>query len=310
MQKDLLINTSEFEVECLGEQEKVVFDIEVEDTHCFFGNDILIHNSAYIDLSDLIEKLYGKNAEVSEVIDKVTKLCDTKFADMLEECFENFAVSINSMRNAIDMKREAIGAAVFVAKKNYVMQVYDNEGVRYANPKQKITGLEAIKSSTPKFFQEKLKEGYNLLFQSDESKIHKFVEDVFSQSMQLKPDDVAGVSTANNIETFDNGDGTYKKGTPKHIKGALAYNRLIKNSDLYQPINSGDKVYVIQLKEPNPLNTPVLAYNERFPSDLLDAKYVDRELDYEKYFIKPLSRTLDIVQWKTKHEVSLEDFFM
>lgn len=266
-------------------------------------------DSAYVDLTDLIEKLYGKDAEVSEVIDKVTKLCDTKFADMLEECFDKFAHNINSMRNAIDMKREAIGSAVFVAKKNYVMQVYDNEGVRYATPQQKITGLEAIKSSTPKFFQEKLKEGYKLLFQGDESKIHKFVSDVYTEAMKLTPDDVAGVSTANNIETFDNGDGTYKKGTPKHIKGALAYNRLIKNSDIYQPINSGDKVYVIQLKEPNPLNTPVLAYNERFPSDLLDEKYVDKELDYEKYFIKPISRPLDILQWKPKHEVSLDDLF-
>lgn len=265
-------------------------------------------DSVYLDLSDLIDKLYG-DAPPQEIIDPVTKLCDTKFADMLEECFDKFAHNINSMRNAIDMKREAIGSAVFVAKKNYVMQVYDNEGVRYATPQQKITGLEAIKSSTPKFFQEKLKEGYKLLFQGDESKIHEFVSDVYTEAMKLTPDDVAGVSTANNIETFDNGDGTYKKGTPKHIKGALAYNRLIKNSDIYQPINSGEKVYVIQLKEPNPLNTPVLAYNERFPSDLLDEKYVDKELDYEKYFIKPLTRTLDILQWTPKHEVSLEDLF-
>lgn len=265
-------------------------------------------DSVYLDLSDLVYKLYG-DAPVQDIIDPVTKLCDTKFADMLEECFDKFAHNINSMRNAIDMKREAIGSAVFVAKKNYVMEVYDNEGVRYATPQQKITGLEAIKSSTPKFFQEKLKEGYKLLFQGDESKIHKFVSDVYTEAMQLTPDDVAGVSTANNIETFDNGDGTYKKGTPKHIKGALAYNRLIKNSDIYQPINSGEKVYVIQLKEPNPLNTPVLAYNERFPSDLLDEKYVDKELDYEKYFIKPISRTLEILQWKPKHEVSLDDLF-
>ena len=266
-------------------------------------------DSAYVDLSDLIMKLYG-TVDLNVVIDSVTKLCDTVLADKLEKRFEKFAKSLNSMKNTIDMKREVIGAAVFVAKKNNVFEVYDNEGIRYATPRQKITGLEAIRSSTPKYFQAKLKEGYKILFQEDESLAHKFVSMVFTDTMKLKPDDVAGVSTANNIENFLVGECGYASGTPKHIKGAIAYNHLIRDSDNYQPIRSGDKVSVIQLKVPNPINSPVLAYNDNFPSDLLDESYVDRELDYHKYFIKPYQRVLSIVKWNTARVASLEDFFM
>lgn len=266
-------------------------------------------DSAYVDLSDLIMKLYG-TVNLDEVIDNVTKLCDGVLATKLEDRFMEFAQSLNSMKNTIDMKREVIGRAVFVAKKNNVIEVYDNEGIRYASPKQKITGLEAIRSSTPKFFQEKLKQGYKILFQDDESNAHSFVEKVHNETLKLSPDSVAGVSTANNIENFLVGDCGYASGTPKHIKGAIAYNYLIRNSDEYQPIRSGDKVSVIQLKVPNPINSPVLAYNEKFPSDLLDEMYVDRELDYQKYFIKPYQRVLSIINWNTEHVFSLDDLFM
>lgn len=265
-------------------------------------------DSAYIDLTDLIHKLYG-TVDLDKVLDKVCKLCDEILAEKLKVRFEQFAVNLNAVKNSIDMKREVIGSAVFVAKKNNVIMVYDNEGIRYAKPKLKITGLEAIRSSTPKFFQEKLKQGYKLLFQNDESVAHEFVKNVYEDSMKLNPNDVAGVSTANNIESFISESGGYKSGTPKHIKGALAYNKLIKGSDDYQEIRSGEKVYIIQLKVPNPINSPVLAYNEKYPTDLLSEEYVDKELDYNKYFIKPYQRVLSILNWNTTKVSTLEDFF-
>lgn len=264
-------------------------------------------DSAYIDLTELIYKLY-KTTNLNDVLDKVVKLCDVVLTDKLTVRFDKFASDLNSMKNCIDMKREVIGEAVFVAKKNNVIMAYDNEGIRYATPHMKITGLEAIKSSTPKFFAEQLKFGYGLLFQDEEFKVHNFVDSVYGQVQQLTPDDVSGVSTANNIESFMSGE-TYKLGTPKHIKGAIAYNKLIAGSDLYKPIRSGEKVSIIQLKEPNPIRSPVLAYNEKYPADLLDEKYVDKDLDYNKYFIKPYKRVLDIVKWNTKHVPSLFDFY-
>ena len=264
-------------------------------------------DSAYIDLTELVLKLCG-STDLNKVIDQVTKLCDTVLATKLEDKFEAYAANLNSMRNCIDMKREVIGEGIFVAKKNNVIRVFDNEGLRYATPKMKITGLEAIRSSTPKFFQAKLKEGYDIVFSDDETLVHKFVEKVYNESMKLSPNDIAGVSTANNIENFIDGE-TYKKGTPKHIKGVLAYNKLIQDSDNYQPILSGEKVSIIQMKEPNPLRSPVLAYNEKFPSDLIDEKYIDRELDYGKYFIKPFTRVLDIVNWTPSYVSTLDDLF-
>ena len=264
-------------------------------------------DSAYIDLTELILKLTG-STDLDLVIDKVAKLCDVVLAEKLEDKFEQFAVNINAMKNTIDMKREVIGEAVFVAKKNNVIRVYDNEGLRYATPKMKITGLEAIRSATPKFFQKKLIEGYGLIFKNDEAAVHRFVDDTYAESMKLSPNDIAGISTANNIENFIDGD-TYKKGTPKHIKGVIAFNKLIEGNDNYQPILSGEKVSIIQMKEPNPIRSPVLAYNTKFPHDLIDEKYIDRDLDYNKYFIKPYTRVLDIVNWTPTHIQTLDDLF-
>lgn len=264
-------------------------------------------DSVYLDLSDLAMQLFGTH-DPDIVLDPLVKLADTVFADMLDDTFNTFAQKINSMENVIVMKREAIARAIFVAKKNYVMLVFDDEGVRLASPKMKVTGLEAIRSSTPSFFQEKLKAGYKMMFNDEQTPIHKFVNEVHQESLSLPAGACAGVTTANNIEKFMT-DGAYKSGTPMHIKGAIAYNRLVANSDLYQPIKSGEKVSIVQLVEPNPIGSPVLAYNEQFPSDLLPDKYVNKQLDYDKYFVKPLTRVLDVIGWTHKHEASLESLF-
>lgn len=269
-------------------------------------------DSVYVNLAPLVDRLFeGSTAAKAdaEIVKFLVTLCDGKFSDMLNETFDTYALKLNSMRNAIDMKREAIAKAVFVAKKNYVMMVYDDEGVRLATPKMKVTGLEAKRASTPKFFKSKLEDGYKLLFQSDEKLVHRFVDMVKEEALRLPVGTCAGVSTANNIEKWDT-DGPWKSGTPKHIKGAITYNRLIKDSDLYKEIGSGEKVYIIQLKEPNPVKSPVLAYNEGFPSDLLDESYVDKELDYEKYFVTPYQRVLNVVGWNSEYAPSLDDLFV
>lgn len=265
-------------------------------------------DSVYVNLTDLISMMYN-TTDVSKVLDKIVKLTDNVIGDKLTSRYNQFAEDLNSVSNRIIMNREVIGSAVFVAKKNYTIMVYDDEGLRLAEPKLKVTGLEAVKSSTPTFFQKKLMECYKLLFQSDEEVIHKKVEEIYSDTMNLPPGALAGVSTANNIEKYFTTHG-FMKGTPKHIKGVLSYNRLIKGSELYQPIESGDKVSIIQLTEPNPLRSPVLAYSSNFPSDLIDESYIDKESDYEKYFVKPLNRVLDILQWNHKYEASLDDLFM
>ena len=266
-------------------------------------------DSVYVDITEAVEKLFGSVEFSEDTLNSVTNLCDVILNEKLEKRFEEFSKSINAYKNTIVMKREAIAHAIFIAKKNYIMMVYDNEGVRYAKPKLKITGLEAVKSSTPKLFQKHLKDAYKVCFGNDESLIHKKVKDVYEASMNLLADDIAGISTANNLDKFDGGDGTCIKGTPKHVRGSIVYNYLVKDSSIHEPIQSGDKVKVVELIMPNPTGAPVLAYKDKFPSDLISEKYVNKEENYKKYFIKPITRVLDVKKWSTERKVTLESLF-
>ena len=56
-----------------------------------------------------------------------------------------------------------------------LLNVYDNEGVRYAEPKLKIMGIEAIKSSTPQICRDKFKEAFKLLISGTNKDIQKFI---------------------------------------------------------------------------------------------------------------------------------------
>lgn len=303
--------TENYTVECLGELELDVYDIEVEDTHSFFANNILVHNSAYIDLTAFANKVIPKDTPFDKQVEAIVKICDTFFADMLHKTFEQFAVDTNAWENAIDMKREAIASACFVAKKNYVMNVYDNEGTRYAKPKQKITGLEAVKSATPEYFRGKLKEGYSFVFDKSEAEVHAFVKAVHDEYMSMPVARIAGTISVNDLQKYQVGD-TYASGTPGHVRGALAYNRLIKSNNLedkYTPIRAGDKVKIVTLKKHNPLHENYFCYLDEYPREVLDPKYIDRDGNYDKYFVRPLLRVLEIVKWKHEYVSSLDEFF-
>lgn len=265
-------------------------------------------DSAGVDMTDFVELMFkGKTDE--EKLNGLTKLADTHFNKMLTDKFEAFAQSLNSYSNKIVMKREKIAQAIIIAKKNYVVLVYDNEGVRYSTPKLSVTGLESVKASTPKFFRSKLEAAYKLCFDLKESKLQDFIQSVKDELDLLSIDEVAGTTTVNNIEKYWIRDDLYRKGAPGHVRAAITYNNLIKDSEIYTRIKSGDKVKIVQLVEPNPVRQKSICYVDKFPEDLLDAKFIDRDQDYEKYYVKPISRVLDIFGWKHKFTASLSDLF-
>ena len=268
-------------------------------------------DSAYINLTAFVNSVIPNKVDHSKKVDAVVKICDEMFSGMLDKTFSRFAEETNAWSNAIDMKREAVASACFVAKKNYVMYVYDNEGTRYATPKQKITGLEAIKSSTPEYFREKLKEGYSFVFNKTEADVQKFVADVHAEYMSLPTDRIAGTTSVSELVKYMDGDG-YTSGTPSHVRGALAYNRLLKEHNLtekYSLIKPGDKVKIVPLKKQNPIRENFFCYLDNFPVEIMKPQFIDREGNYQKYFVAPLMRVLDVVKWNHEYVASLDDLF-
>lgn len=309
--------TNDFTVECLGEVDDYVYDIEVEDNHNFFANNILVHNSNYFDLTDIVNlpKSGWANKPTNEIVDLLDKFCNVRIDKVLDETFKNLLSNLNSFDNCISMKREAIGSGVFVQKKRYTMLVYDNEGVRYTKPKLKITGLEAVRSSTPKYFRDKLKVIYEMMYYNKQDEIQEEIKNIKQEFFNLPLISIAKPAGVNGLSDYDNNSkelGFFAKGTPSGVKASLTYNRAIEQyglKDKFHTINSGDKVKIFNLKMPNPFKNDKIAVIDKIPVEFNLDKYVDKEGLFNDSFISPLENILKVVSWSPLKMINLDDFF-
>jgi DNA polymerase elongation subunit (family B) len=294
-------------VKCLGEIECDVYDLETEKTNKFFGNDILVHNSIYLNINPLVERVYiGKEKTTEGVVSFLDKICKEQFEPFIQSSYEELAEYVNAYEQKMFMKRECIAdRGIWTAKKRYILNVWDNEGVRYDEPKLKMMGIEAVKSSTPAPCRKMIKDSLKLMMNGTEEDIINYIEKSRSDFYKLSPED----SDVNKHKSSSN---IYAKGTPIHARGALLFNHYIKEKKLtnkYSLINNGEKIKYCYLKKPNPIYENVISFISDFPRELGLDKYIDYDLQFEKSFVDPLRSILDAIGWKTEQKVSLEDFF-
>lgn len=307
-----MIFTTDYIVEDLGVQELDVFDIEVEDNHNFFANDICVHNSLYMTLNPVMEK-YGitgdqrikvlEKATLDKIVPIVNKICT--------ECCEH----MGSFSNKLFFKLEIAGDKGFwLGKKKYVVRAHSSEGVTYAKPKYKVKGLEMVRSSTPQFVRDELKKSLEIIFDTDERTVQKFVEDVRVRFMQLPYHAVAFPRGANNLDEYSDSRLIYKKGCPLQVRGVLLYNhylRELKIDNKYPIIGEGSKIRFCYLKKPNKLKENVIAWpvDGELPVEFGVHSMVDYELQYEKTFLASMEIVLDAIKWSAVEHSSLDEFF-
>jgi len=191
--------------------------------------------------------------------------------------------------------------------------VHNSEGVQYAQPKLKIMGIEAIKSSTPEVVRGKFKDAFKIIIEGDEEKTRRFINNFKTEFKNLPPEEVAFPRSVTNITDWADRKMVYKKGTPIHVRGSLLYNRSLKDSGMHQKyelINNGDRVKFSYLKMPNTLKENVISFPEHLPKELGLHRYIDYDLQFEKTFLEPLQAILDAVGWSLEDKASLEDFFV
>lgn len=266
-------------------------------------------DSIYVNMTDVVKAV--KLTDKDKIVDFLDKLGKTKIQDTLNESFAKLAADTNAFTPAMYMKRESIGNAVFVAKKNYCMLVYDKEGVRYAQPYMSITGLEAIKSATPAFFREHLENAYRIAFEGSQSILQKTVSMVSDEYRKLPVSAISSAKSVTEVDKHIDGD-TFKKGTPGHVKAVIAYNNMVKKHNLtnkYRLIKNGDKMRIVKLKVPNPAGAPVFAYINDWPTEFKLEKYIDYDSQIDAFFVKPLRRVFDQLKWNPIDEPSVDDFF-
>lgn len=269
-------------------------------------------DSIYVDFSKLIERTFGTvdiERHVGE--DFLDKVCKAKIEGVLEKGYEELSQKMGAYRNAMTMKREKItDKTIFVAKKKYMMNVLNSEGVHYETPKISVTGLESVRSSTPNVCRKKLASAFDIILNQDESSVQKFILDFKEEFRTLPPEEIAKNSGTDDIEKFKTSNGGYSKGCPIHVRGAILFNQYIERKGYrHMPIKSGDKVKFLYLKMPNPLRENVISFVDVLPKELGLHDYIDIDLQFEKVFVKPLTLVLNSVGWNHEKIDTLADFF-
>jgi DNA polymerase elongation subunit (family B) len=269
-------------------------------------------DSIYVRLDKLVDATcQGKTDD--QIVDFLNKVCEQKFEPEIEKWFTELADYSNAFKNAMVMKREVIAnKGIWIAKKRYMLNVLDEEGVRLANPKLKLMGIEAVKSSTPQVCRGKIKEAITVIMGKEEHDLHKHISDFRKEFMKLPAEAVSFPRSCNNLRKYRDASNIFVKGTPIHVKGALIYNHKIEELGLqnkYPLVQEGDKIKFIKLIPANPFKFDVISYVTTLPEEFRLQEYVDYNMMFDKTFLDPMRFILDAINWKAEPTANLEAFF-
>jgi len=270
-------------------------------------------DSIYLRLGNLVDKVYKEKPDTLRIIEFMDKVCEEKIQPYINQGYQELASYVHAYAQKMRMKREALSdKGIWTAKKRYILNVYNNEGVQYNEPDMKVMGLEMVKSSTPSVIREKMKETIKLIVRSTESDVQEFIEKFKNEFKSLPPEEVAFPRGINGLKDYSDSANLYKKGTPIHVRGAILYNYMMKEKNLtksYPLIQEGEKLKFTYLKTPNPLKEDVISFPVRLPKEFGLHEYVNYDLQFEKAFIEPIRVILNCIGWQTEKQSSLESFF-
>ena len=271
-------------------------------------------DSIYLNLGPLVEVIYKEREKTTEsVVGFLNKICEVEFEKYIESSYETLARYVNAYDQKMIMKRENIAdRGIWTAKKRYILNVWDSEGVRYSEPKLKIMGIEAVKSSTPAPCRKAIKDALKVMMSGTEDEMIDFIDQFRKKFKSLPPEEISFPRTVSDVVKYKGRNAIYEKGTPIHARGSLLFNHHIKRLKLegkYSLIGNGEKVKFCYLRSPNPIHENVMSFIQDFPREIGIEKYIDYDLQFEKSFLDPLKIILDVIQWNVEKTASLESFF-
>ena len=273
-------------------------------------------DSIYLSLDKLVTTVYG-DQEVSQekVVNFLDKACKEKIEPFIDKSYQELAEYSNAYEQKMFMKRENIAArGIWTAKKRYILNVWDSEGVRYNQPKLKMMGIEAVKSSTPAPCRTAIKDALNIMMSGEQDELVKFIDDFRNKFNSLPPEDIAFPRSVNGLSKFRSDTNVYSKGCPLHVRGTLLYNFYVAKKKLenkYPLVQEGEKIKYIFLKvdRTNPINENVLSFLNTFPRELGLEHCLDRKAQFQKSFLDPLQIITKVIGWETKKTSTLEFLF-
>ncbi len=268
-------------------------------------------DSLYINMKPLVEKF--NTSDKMKIIKMLDSFCETQIQPFLDKIYIELSSYMNCYDQKLFMKREGISErGICIAKKRYILNVWNNEGIQYESPKLKMMGIEAVRSSTPASCREAIKECIEVILNKSESDVIQYIDSFRKKFNSLSFEDIAFPRGLNGLDKYHDSVKLYKSGTPIHVRGAILYNKLIRDKGLsnkYSEIFNKEKIKFCYLKMPNPIKENVIACPVILPKQFGLDKYIDYDLQFEKAFEDPIKTILDAIGWQIEKKNSLKGFF-
>jgi len=269
-------------------------------------------DSVYITMDKLVKQVLPEETDKTKIVDFLNK-SEGMIEQVLARGFDDLADYTNAFQQKMQMGREVIAdRGIWTAKKRYILNVHDNEGVRLAEPKLKMMGIETAKSSTPQWVRTKLTDALGVVMNGTEQDLWEFVETARKEFRNLPPEEVAFPRGVKNLINYSDTTNIYGKGTPIHVRGSLLHNHLLKSKNLnmrYEMIKNSDKIRFSYLTTPNPINENVIAFTSSLPRELDLHRFIDYDMQFEKAFNEPLKNIVNLINWNVEPVASLDSFF-
>lgn len=270
-------------------------------------------DSIYLNLQYFVEKFFKDTSDTKKIISFMDKVCEEKFQPIIDNGYKELSEYVHAFAQKMQMKREGLSnRGIWTAKKRYILNVYNNEGVQYAEPKLKVMGLEMVKSSTPNIVKDMMKNIIKIIITKTEEDTQSYIEECRKVFKNYTPEDISFPRGVNGLSQYSDSVTIYKKGTPIHVRGSILYNKLLKEKKLdktYPIIHEGEKIKYSYLKLPNPIKENIIAYPNNLPKEFGLHEYIDYELQFQKTFLDPIVTILDCIGWKKEKINNLENFF-
>lgn len=278
------------------------------------GKDYVIASdtdSIYLNMGPFVHSVFKGRAKSDEsIVGFLDKVCKVEFEKYIENSYKELATYVNAYEQKMQMKRENIAnKGIWTAKKRYILNVWDSEGVRYEKPKLKMMGIEAVKSSTPGPCRIAIKQALQTIMNGTEEDVQNYIKKFRKEFESMPVEEIAFPRGCNNIAKNSHPATIYGKGCPMHVRGALLYNFWVKRKKLthkYPLIQEGEKIKYVMLNQPNRINENVISFFQTLPTEFELDKSIDYDLQFEKSFLDPLKAILDTIGWKAEKVNTLE----
>ena len=270
-------------------------------------------DSIYLNLGPVVDKFFGnKSDDKVRIVELLDKVCKDKLEPFIDASYQELATYVAAYDQKMIMKRENIAdRGIWTAKKRYILNVWDSEGVRYKEPKMKIMGLETARSSTPQYFRDKFYAAFQIIISKTNDELISFINGVRTETKNRPYEEIAFPRGCNGLGKYHSRNDIYTKGTPIHVRGALLYNHYVNKNKItnkYPLIQEGEKIKFIYLKTPNPMKEDCISFFSQIPKEFNVDRYIDHKKQFDKSFLKPLENVLDCIGWQSKKVVTIGSF--